>query len=114
MSNHFVIGKVDVVGNGLLEILAEGKRIFTPQIWISPSLLIGFDPQLSGELTGAGSCSVPDGDGGSTSVTVDVTTTVTSGQLVSAFCSLSVGDRVMMLTRDGQEFYLLGKAVRYG
>ena len=68
-------------------------------LWINEDLLEGYSPKLVGALPGT----CPDGG---------TLTPVSADQLTRGEFALKAGDRVVLLTLDGQDYYLLAKAVR--
>lgn len=101
MGGSILIGEVIAV-SPRLSIRAGGIPIEGSGLYIAPALLGGFDPRLAGELEGTDSL------GGSVRVTVK------AGQLTVSEGALNAGDRVVMYTPDGQNYYILCKVVAYG
>lgn len=98
---QFVIGQVLAVGEGVLKVLADGQELRTEDLWINEALLPGYCPQLKGTVYGT--CSSHGGR---------VTTPVEEPQLTRGRHALKAGDRVVLLTADKQDYYLICRAVR--
>ena len=98
---QFVIGRVLEAGDGVLRIFANGQELKTEDLWVSEALLPGYCPRLTGTLTGT--CS---SHGGSVTVPV-VGTELTRGKH-----ALARDDRVVLLTEDQQDYYVIAKVVQ--
>ena len=98
----FCIGTV-LVGSQEGSLPARGAWIeittAAEDLWINEDLLEGYSPKLVGALPGT----CPDGG---------TLTPVSADQLTRGEFALKAGDRVVLLTLDGQDYYLLAKAVR--
>ena len=88
----FCIGTVLVGSQEGLKISCGGMELTAEDLWINEDLLEGALP---------GTC--PDGG---------TLTPVSADQLTRGEFALKAGDRVVLLTLDGQDYYLLAKAVR--
>ena len=95
----FCIGTVLTGGREGLKISCMGMELTADDLWINADLLEGYSPKLVGVLPGT----CPDG-GTLTPVSVD--------QLTRGEFGLKAGDRVVLLTLDGQDYYLLAKVVK--
>ena len=95
----FCIGTVLTGGREGLKISCMGIELTADDLWINADLLEGYSPKLVGVLPGT----CPDG-GTLTPVSVD--------QLTRGEFGLKAGDRVVLLTLDGQDYYLLAKVVK--
>lgn len=98
---QFVIGRVLAAGDGVLRVFANGQELREEDLWVNEDLLPGWCPQLKGTVYGT--CS---SHGGS------VTTPVEEPQLTRGKHALTRDDRVVLLTEDWQDYYLIAKAVR--
>lgn len=98
---QFVIGKVIQAEQGVLRVFADGQELKTEDLWVNEALLPGYCPQLKGTVYGT--CASHGGQ---------VTTRVEEPQLTRGKHALKAGDRVVLLTEDQQEYYLIAKAVR--
>ncbi len=97
----FVIGQVLEAKKGVLRVAADGQELKAEDLWVNEDLLPGYCPQLEGTLKGT--CSSHGGD---------VTTPVKESQLTRGKHALAKGDRVVLLTGDQQDYYLICKVVR--
>ena len=102
MFENIVIGDVISVSGTKISIRAGGVPVSEDSLFINPALLKGYDPHLTGALTGYG---CPD-----SSISVEVN----SGALTAAAGQLFPGDRVLLFTPDAQIYYLICKVVSYG
>lgn len=91
-----MIGKV--VSTSPLKIWAAGMDQGQESLWINEALLAGYDPGLSGTLTGTGAMGT-------------ATTKVEPGELTRQSPALKAGDRVVVLSLDRQIYYILCKVV---
>ena len=91
-----MIGKV--VSTSPLKVWADGLDLGLESLWINEALLAGYDPGLSGTLTGTGSMG-------------PVTTEVKPGELTRETAALQAGDSVAVLSLDRQTYYILCKVV---
>ncbi len=98
---QFVVGQVLEVGEGVLRVTCSGQELTGEDLWVNEDLLPGWHPRLTGTLTGT--CS---SHGGA------VTVPVKASQLARAEHALTRGDRVILLTEDQQDYYLVCKVVR--
>lgn len=98
---QFVVGKVLSAGEGVLRVFANGQELREEDLWVNEDLLPGYCPQLKGTIYGT--CS---SHGGS------VTTPVEEPRLTRGKHALARDDRVVLLTEDWQDYYLIAKAVR--
>lgn len=88
----------EVVSTSPLKVWADGLNLGLESLWINEALLAGYDPGLSGTLTGTGAMGA-------------VTTKVEPGDLTRRGPALKAGDRVVVLSLDRQIYYILCKAV---
>lgn len=96
---QFVIGRVLAAGDGILRVSADGQELNAEDLWVNEALLPGYCPQLKATLPGSGwhgPC----------------TTTVEERQLTRGKHALAKDDRVVLLTEDQQDYYLVAKVVR--
>lgn len=87
-----------VVSVSPLKVWADGLEVEPKALWINPALLAGYDPGLSGTLTGTGAMGT-------------VTTKVEPGDLTRKTAALQAGDSVAVLSTDRQTYYILCKVV---
>ena len=95
----FAIGQVLIGSQEGLKVQCGGLTLTADMLWINEGLLEGYSPKLEGTLSG----SCPDGG---------TTTPVSADQLKRAEFALKAGDRVVLLTQDEQDYYLVCKVVR--
>ena len=93
------VGTVERASREGLRVQCGGLSLGPGRIWINEALLEGYSPKLTGTLTG----SCPDGG---------TTTPVAADQLTRGEFGLAEGDRVVLLTQDEQDYYLICKVVR--
>lgn len=98
---QFVVGTVLEAGEGILRVFANGMELKTEDLWVNEALLPGYCPQLKGTLSGT--CSSHGG-----SVTVPVAGT----ELTRGKHALAKDDRVVLLTEDQQDYYVIAKVVQ--
>lgn len=96
----FAIGTVTVGSQEGLKVQCGGLELTADQIWINEALLFGYSPKLVGTIHGL--CTSP----GST------TDEVQKDDLTRGEFALKAGDRVVLLTKDEQAYYLICKVVR--
>lgn len=84
-----------------LRIRCDGLELSREDLWISPRLLTGYSPKLAGTLHGT--CSSHGGT---------VTVPVSKDQLTRSEFDLHAGDRVIVFTPDGQEYFILDRTVK--
>ena len=89
----------EVVSADPLKLRLNGMDLEGAALRINPALLAGYDPGLSGSLTGAG----PDGP---------IPVPVYPGDLTARTGPLQSGDQVAAFTLDRQTYYILCKVVR--
>lgn len=94
----FSIGSVLSGTQEGLTIQCGGTVLEASDLWCNEALLEGYSPKLEGDLPG----SCPDGS---------TQTPVRKDQLTRAEFALNAGDRVVLLTEDQQEYYLICKVV---
>lgn len=98
---QFVIGQVLAAGEKELRVSCGGQELTREDLWVNEDLLPGWCPRLKGTLNGI--CSSHGGT---------VTTPVKASQLTREDHALARGDRVILLTEDQQDYYLVCKVVR--
>lgn len=94
---QFVIGQVRSAVP--LRVLCGAGELSRDDLWVNEALLPGWRPRLAGELTGTGAYG-------------SVKVPVLADQLARDGPGLAPGDRVVLFTEDGQDYYLVCKAVR--
>ena len=87
-----------VVSAAPLRIRLDGLDVGAEALRINAALLAGYDPGLSGTLTGTGAMGT-------------VTTKVEPGDLTRKTAALQAGDSVAVLSTDRQTYYILCKVV---
>lgn len=87
-----------VVSVSPLKVRVDGLDVGAESLRINAALLAGYDPGLSGTLTGTGSMG-------------PVTTEVKPGDLSREKDALQAGDSVAVLSLDRQTYYILCKVV---
>ena len=87
-----------VVSAAPLRIRLDGLDVGAESLRINAALLAGYDPGLSGTLTGTGAMGT-------------VTTKVEPGDLTRKTAALQAGDSVAVLSTDRQTYYFLCKVV---
>lgn len=98
--SQFSIGEVQSAGQWEdVRIACDGLILTAEDLWVAPELLEGYSPKLVGSLPGT----CPDGG---------TLTPVSADQLTRGELGVKAGDRVVLLTRDGQDYYLVGRMVK--
>lgn len=100
----FRLGEVKEAGADSLRIACDGLELDNDDLWVNPALMQGYSPKLVGTLTGTCTC------GAHTGV---ATTPVHKDDQTRGETGLKPGDRVVLLvTGDGQSYYVLCKVVK--
>nr|DAG13193.1 MAG TPA: Protein of unknown function (DUF2577) [Caudoviricetes sp.] len=95
----FAIGQVLVGDESGLQVSCNGQILTKEDIWINDQLLVGYSQKLVADLPGT----CPHGG---------TMTPVTKDQLLRSEFALKKGDRVVLLSVDQQDYYLICKVVQ--
>ena len=87
-----------VVSAAPLKVRVDGLEVGAESLWVNAALVAGYDPGLSGKLSGTGAMGT-------------VTTKVEPGDLTRKTAALQAGDSVAVLSTDRQTYYVLCKVV---